>query len=269
MSPDFKLVPADVPAAFRARLSAVVKAERLREVVALLGFTRIDGPDSGVSGDVQGVTVAPLARTRPNWVPAGQSKGEGIFIQLEERLVTEWEDRVGSTKRMAGLVDAHQRWRQRRHLDPAAEFPGYRYLLVHSLSHALINEMALECGYSAASIRERIYARSPEHGGDPMAGVLLYTAAPDSEGTLGGLVSLGEPDRLGPLLDRALGRMTLCSSDPMCAEHLPDEGEDALHGAACHACLFVPETSCEKGNRYLDRSVLGPTMADEAVGFFA
>ena len=65
-----------------------------------------------------------------------------------------------------------------------------------------MRELALECGYSASSIRERIYASAPDNGG--MAGVLLYTAAPDSEGTLGGLVRLGEPKTLGRLVRQAL-----------------------------------------------------------------
>src|SRR5437868_9698842 len=93
-----------------------------------------------------------------------------------------------------------------------------RYVLLHTFAHAAIRELALECGYSAAGIAERIYARGGER---PMAGVLLYTAAPDSEGTLGGLVSLGRRDRLGPLIGQALDAARLCSSDPLCAEHDP------------------------------------------------
>ena len=168
---------------------------------------------------------------------------------------------------MEAIRLAHQAWRKRRGLDPAALWPGERYVLLHSLAHALINELALECGYATASIRERIYANTP--GGDrpPMAGVLLYTAAPDAEGTLGGLVSLGRPEFAGPLLARALARMRLCTSDPMCADHCPDDNEDVLHAAACHACLFVPETSCERGNRYLDRAALCSTLAGAGIGY--
>jgi hypothetical protein len=139
--------------------------------------------------------------------------------------------------------------------------------LLHSLSHLLINEFAMECGYSAASIRERLYCAE---GGDDeaMAGLLLYTSAPDSEGTLGGLVSLARPENLGRLLDQALHRAQLCASDPLCAEHIPHETEDSLHAAACHACLFVPETSCERGNRYLDRNVVVPTLATADLAYF-
>ena len=101
-----------------------------------------------------------------------------------------------------------------------------------------------------------------------MAGVLLYTASPDSEGTLGGLVALAEPDRLEATLRNALERAELCSTDPMCADHLASATEDALHHAACHACLFVPETSCEHGNRYLDRAISVPVLGDPISSYF-
>ncbi len=100
-----------------------------------------------------------------------------------------------------------------------------------------------------------------------MAGVLLYTAAPDSEGTLGGLVALGEPAELGFHLRGAIGDAALCASDPLCAEHDPDQDGVTLHAAACHACLFAPETSCERGNRYLDRAVLAELVTGQDIAF--
>lgn len=155
-----------------------------------------------------------------------------------------------------------------RRLNPDTGYPGLRYVLLHSFAHALIRQLALECGYATASIRERIYCRDPGEDGEAMAGVLLYTAAPDSEGTLGGLVSLGRPESLGRHLDQALQSLTLCASDPLCAENRPTTQQLALHGAACHACLFAPETSCERGNRYLDRSVLVRTLERRDFAFF-
>ena len=101
-----------------------------------------------------------------------------------------------------------------------------------------------------------------------MAGVLLYTAASDSEGTLGGLVSLGEPATLGRILRSTFAAMGVCGSDPLCAEHAPDLDARTLHGACCHACLFSSETSCERGNRYLDRATLVPTFKDADIAFF-
>jgi hypothetical protein len=101
-----------------------------------------------------------------------------------------------------------------------------------------------------------------------MAGVLIYASAPDSEGTLGGLVSLGVPATLGRHIDQALDSIALCASDPLCAEHDPRAGMATLHWAACHACLFAPETSCERGNRYLDRGLLVETVKSGALAFF-
>ena len=131
-----------------------------------------------------------------------------------------------------------------------------------------MRQFSLECGYSAASIRERIYSRNPGADSEPMAGVLLYTAAADSEGTLGGLVSLGRTNVLNRHIGQALEQIKLCTSDPLCAEHDPTEQGVALHGAACHACLFAPETSCEFGNRFLDRRVLVPVFSGADTAFF-
>ncbi len=115
-------------------------------------------------------------------------------------------------------------------------------LLLHTLSHLLIRQVSLECGYSSASLRERLYIGQP---GARTAGVLLSTAASDSEGTLGGLVALGETRYLTRLLELAFDDAQRCSSDPLCAEHVPRDPSETLHAAACHACLFVSETSCE------------------------
>lgn len=142
------------------------------------------------------------------------------------------------------------------------------YILLHSFSHALMRQLVLECGYTAASIRERLYWSQPGHDTEPMAGVLLYTAAPDSEGTLGGLVSLGRPKVMGRHIAQALEMMRLCASDPLCAEHAPPPDGATLHGASCHACLFGPETSCERSNKYLDRSVLVVTLEKSDLSFF-
>jgi hypothetical protein len=113
--------------------------------------------------------------------------------------------------------------------------------------------VALECGYSSASIRERLYVGTADR---PTAGLLLSTASNDSEGTLGGLVALADQRFLGRLLDAALEDARTCSSDPLCAERVPEPPSDQLHVAACHACLFASETSCESGNRWLHRGVL-------------
>lgn len=267
---DFRLRPVTPPARYVPLISQVVLAERLREVRALVGFTRLEAlgelgdPDLRIDRD-----PAPLARTAPTWVPAAEVRGEGIFIAFDEAQLTQWLDRAAVHERGLEFYGAHQQWRRVRGIEPPDEgYPGMRYVLLHTFAHALMRALALECGYAAASLRERIYSRPAETEGGPMAGVLIYTSAPDSEGTLGGLVSLGETATLERHISAALEAMRLCASDPLCAEHAPTQTGQTLHAAACHACLFSPETSCERGNKYLDRSLLVATVERADLAFF-
>ncbi len=266
---DFELTSVRAPVGYEAWFEKVVRVERLREVRALIGFTRIDSPgDYPDPADIPPELRAPLARGAPAWVPVSEVRGEGIFLHFRRDALLQWERRVAA--REGEFRSAHAAWRRARNKLPAeAGFPGIRYALMHSFSHALMRQLALESGYSAASIRERIYCDDGSADAMPMAGLLLYTAAPDSEGTLGGLVSQGEPHRLGRLIRLALESMQLCSSDPLCAEHHPaQDGTATLHGAACHACLFAPETSCERGNKYLDRSLLARALGSSVEPLF-
>jgi hypothetical protein len=194
-------------------------------------------------------------------------RGEGLFLHFKREILVAWAAK--NTTRDGEFLAAHAAWKTARAMpNPNDGYPGIRFALIHSFSHALMRQLALESGYSAASIRERIYC--DDGGGSvPMAGLLLYTAAPDSEGTLGGLVSQGEPRRLGRLVRQALEAMQLCTSDPLCGEHHPGhDGTASLHGAACHACQFAPETSCERGNKFLDRSLLVQTLGSTVAPFF-
>ncbi|WBB46453.1 DUF1998 domain-containing protein [Verrucosispora sp. WMMA2044] len=261
--PDFTTRPEPVPHQHRRWLREVVLVPRLREVSALYGFTRIDAPEWDVL-DTPDQRRAPLTLGKPTWLPCAEMRGEGIFLRVDEEAVVEWEHRPEVKQREKLLIRAHDLWRAQRKLAPE-QWPGLRYVLLHTFAHVLIRELALECGYSAAGIGERVYAWP---GDTPSAGILLYTAAPDSEGTLGGLVSLGRTDRLGQLVERALDAARLCSSDPLCAEHDPTV-HARLSAAACHACLFAAETSCERGNHYLDRALLVDTLTDPGSGFLA
>jgi hypothetical protein len=268
-SDEFRLRSVPVPAKFAGLIKQVVLVERLREVTALVGFTRIDsGGEMTDELDVP-TSIAPLSRAQPTWVPASEVRGEGIFIQFDEQKVAEWTHRPAIQEANAEFFAAHKQWCENRGIEkPENSFPGMRYALIHSFSHALMRQLSLECGYSAASIRERIYAQPGSETREPMAGLLIYTSAPDSEGTLGGLVSLGETDTLGLHIAQALESAHLCANDPLCAEHLPAAQGHTVHAAACHACLFAPETSCEKGNRYLDRAMLTPTVEKDKRHFF-
>jgi hypothetical protein len=247
---DFRAEVADVPEGYGGLLDQVVRVTRLREVRALVGFTRNALPERA---DVAPVHRVALSLSAPTWVPAVEQRGEGIFLQLREERVAQWETTAKDNPRVRAIRDAYVRWCSNRGAAVRAGFPLARYLLLHTLSHLLIRQIALECGYSSASVRERIYVGNRHH---PHAGVLLSTAASDSEGTLGGLVALGQPVFLKRLLDQALDDGRRCSSDPLCAEHVPIAPSEEQHAAACHACLFASETTCEVNNRWLDRAVL-------------
>lgn len=251
------------PEAYKDVLESVLLLERLREVNALIGYTRVEAPEESADEDER-PPMADLCKGRPSWIPAGEVHGEGIFIRFNEKTISDWEKLQAVKRRDQKIEQGHHGWRNARGLDPEVGYPGIRYTMLHSFAHLLIRELALECGYNAASIRERIYAGTGE---SPMAGVLIYTAAADSDGTLGGLVELGKPENLGRLIQQALNRAMVCSSDPLCSEHNPSE-DRSLHAASCHACTFVAETSCERGNRYLDRALLVETFECKDAAFF-
>ena len=268
---DFQLREVAPPIGYESNIERTVLVERLREVRALIGFNRIES--RGDFTDAEAVVDerrSPLSRNAEKWVPATEVRGEGVFIQFREEAITDWLTRAAVQRRSRSFFAGHRQWRQlRRVTPPDTAYPGLRYVMLHSFAHALLRQFSLECGYSAASLRERIYSREPADGVEPMAGVLIYTAASDSEGTLGGLVTLGEPATLGRILRSTFAAMSLCGSDPLCSEHSPDLDAKTLHGACCHACLFASETSCERGNRYLDRATLVPTFKDSDIAFFA
>jgi len=267
-SPDFELHEMESPGFLSDKFERIVKVDKIREVRALTGFTRIESPgDLDDVGNVPEEKRAPLSRKPPIWVPAAEVRGEGIFIQFRENIIKDWSKQNGERDRE--FYQAHQIWRNTRGIKPVeAGFPGIRYVLLHSFSHALMRQISLECGYTAASIRERIYSRNPGTELVPMAGILIYTGASDSEGTLGGLSSLAKPRDLMRHIEQALESMRLCASDPLCVEHHPYRDGITLHGAACHACLFSPETSCERGNKYLDRTVLVHAFDSNVKPFF-
>ena len=261
----FKLRTVEPPADFTKYFEKIVLVEKLREVRALVGFTRLMSPrDFDNPADLPSEQRVKISRKDPTWLPACETRGEGILFQFSEALVQDWVKRNKAFEREFEL--GHQVWRTSKGLDPDNGYPGIRYVLLHTFAHALIRQLAIECGYTSAYITERIYSRNPSEG-EPMAGVLIYTAAPDSEGTLGGLCALGEPEKLGRHIRRSLEKMSLCSSDPLCSEHKVGNDE-TLHGGSCHACSFLPETSCERGNKYLDRSALIATMDRSNLAFF-
>ena len=264
---EFKARQADTPAACSSWVNKVLLVERLREVRALRGFTRIDPvPDIGDLGEVEAVRagLAPIRKVITGWLPGVEFRGEGILIQLHEARVKAWDETEAVKAFQARVSEVDRRWHADRGLALHVERTA-RLVLLHTLSHLLIRQLSLDCGYASASLRERIYCSRP--GGTPMAGLLIYTATPDAEGSLGGLVEQGRPEALGQIIERALFDSQLCANDPLCADRVLGEAGH-LNGSACHACLLVSETACESGNHYLDRGVIVPTVSDAAHAFF-
>lgn len=253
----FKVHPVSVAPSLGPVVDEVVAVDRIRKANAFIGFTRIDALDR-VGDDA--ARIAPISISgKPKWVPATEDRGEGVFIRFDEKVVAEWEDAALNSDVWGKHSAAHDRNLARRQsrtaiqLDAANRMPPPRYWALHTLSHLLIREMAMSSGYGSASLSERIYAWSGDDDRAAAAGILITTTSPDSEGTLGGLVDLARTARLEEVTLAALYEAGRCSSDPICAHRVPRDQEDFLHGAACHFCLFLSETSCERANRFLDR----------------
>jgi hypothetical protein len=242
-------------------LSHIVRAVRLREVRAIRGFTRINPP-----GDPDAAEVAKLSKEQLDWLPAIEVRGEGIFIALNEKKLCEWEKRTDVCKRVIECEVRHQSdWIERYGVEADLPKPiTPRYMLCHTLAHVLMRQLTLECGYSSASLQERIYSSNDD---DPMAGVLIYTATPDSDGTLGGLERQGKSERITGILQRAMEAVEWCSSDPLCITDMMGAIDSYSH-SVCHACCLSPETSCESFNNFLDRALLIGDGSNSGLGFF-
>jgi hypothetical protein len=249
-------------------IDKVVQALRLREVRALRGFTRIDQvPDIGQMLETRAIEARMSAISRTSdkeWLPGVVQRGEGVFIELAEERVAIWESSTAVKEFEQRHFAAQKEWSEARKLTGARVRPA-RYLLLHSLSHMIMRRFGLDCGYGPASLRERIYCTSD---GSPMAGILIYTASADSQGSLGGLVEMSRTEMFHQIIVGALEDARVCASDPFCADREPSGIGTQLNGAACHACLLESETSCETGNNYLDRAVVVPTLANEQTAFF-
>jgi hypothetical protein len=244
-----------------AAIERVVLVHRLRKVTAQVGFTRFEALSTDVNGELDsGVERQALAETI-EWLPAVEHLGEGFFLQLSASAVERWLERAGVAERTQSLEDGYSRWAaQRQH---ARAFPGATFVMIHSFAHMLVTAIALDCGYPATSLSERVYAL-----GDGKYGVLIHTGSTGSEGTLGGVVEAGR--HLAAHVREALTRATLCSNDPICADHTAADAHENrfLHGAACHGCLLISETTCEYRNDLLDRALVAETVTCKSAAFF-
>lgn len=245
--------------------SRIQSVTRLREVRVMRSFTRLVPPADWQ--DRPGASFARISREPREWLPAAEVNGEGIFLELEQKSLEQWENRECTKARAKLIRDAFEEdWRRRYGKDePISLEVSPRFLLLHSLSHVLMRQLALESGYSSSSTRERLYVSTNEYG---MCGLLLYTASSDADGTLGGLSRQAHPSRMLSLIVGGIRATEWCSNDPLCIQNVQSESE-VMNGAACHSCLMSPETSCEQYNRLLDRWMLIGEPADRGVGFFS
>lgn len=254
-----------VPAHLQSHLDRVRSVDVLRETRALRGFTRVRDDVLKLSAGKSLLRREPLPPVQ-DWLPAYVVKGEGIYFELDPQRLAAWESRAEVQARAQRITDhygavASQRGLHTRELTP-------RFVLLHTLGHLLINELIFACGYSSASLRERLYASSTPSR--EMAGLLIYTAAGDSEGTMGGLVRMARPDQLHGVFASAISNARWCSTDPVCMDAgEKGQGPDSCNLAACHGCALLPETSCEEFNRFLDRGLVVGTFTDPEMGYFS
>ncbi len=242
-------------------LDTLCLVKKLRETRVLLGFSRLLPVEDPSSADL--LPISEDAGLR--WLPATVVYGEGIFFEFNAKELETWTEDRRVTERVNELSRSYNRQRLERGLEETEI--ASKYVLLHTFAHVLIRQLSFDCGYGSASLRERIYCEQDDPD-RPMQGVLIYTASGDSEGTLGGLVRQGEPSRMRGVVERAITRAQWCSSDPVCIESV-GQGSDNANLAACHGCLLLPETSCETGNRLLDRGLIVGTANDPDVGFFS
>jgi hypothetical protein len=245
------------------RDSMLVK--RLREVRVLSSFVRGEAP---TEADPEQRHAEISTKDDPEWLPAMEVSGEGVFVRLDADRLAAWESDPAVRARSERVRANHNALLRERgatrkvkdgktvesHVTP-------RLLLLHTLAHALITEWSLDAGYPASALRERLYVDGE------MAGMLIYTATSDSAGSLGGIVAQGEPDKLAHTLRSALARAEWCSNDPLCME-AEASGSGSVNMAACHACVLLPETSCENLNGFLDRAMLLGDPTGTLPGYF-
>ena len=252
----FKAAEENVPIYLIKYFGRLIKIERLREVVVLQGFMRIDPPEP--EADTLGKMVK-LTKTKDSWLPGVEINGEGIFIEFNKEAVAKWLALPTVKVLSAKYKTLFAEYCKGRNWENVKERDA-QYVLLHTFAHLMIKEMSLLSGYSTTAIKERVYSS------ETMCGVLFYTGSSDKEGSLGGLVELGSEENFKKILKAALENSLLCTTDPECTNSEIDA--NTLNGSACHSCCMISETACENGNRLLDRSFIAPLDGKEVNSFF-
>lgn len=110
------------------------------------------------------------------------------------------------------------------------------YTLIHSISHALINEASEICGLDKSSLSEYILPNIPA--------VFVYCS--NSQGFNMGALYSAFQSHFDRWLKHAKERSKKCIFDPICVDK----------EKACAGCLFLNEVSCQHFNKDLDRGYL-------------
>lgn len=254
---DYSAFTVDIPANFKQFFEQVTVVDKLTVIEALRGFTRL----KPWGGDV--TQIAPLSTYPKDWLPAVELRGEGVFICFNANALEKWKTDIGNRyeKMDAELQTSYLKNRKDR-FSP-------EYVLLHTFAHLFIRQIANECGYSTASIKEKIYSTftSPNDSAPKMHGVLIHLASSDSDGSLGGLISIVQnTDKFQLILENMLKKALWCSADPLCITSM-EQGFSSLNYSACHDCVLLPETSCEYRNVLLDRVSVVGTVEHRELGF--
>ncbi len=246
----------------------IQQVEELKVTNVQLDFTRVRPKERVViNGEPietsEGKNIFSIEPNELFLLPANETLGEGLFFQFNDEEIKKWT--------LRGAQNLADRFSQFFNSEPDLNSQGagikrkiynngMKHFIIHSFSHMLMRELEFSCGYPTASLKERLYISS--NSDKNMSGVLIYTAE-GSEGSMGGLVSQGEPGKLLEIIKSGLDRAYNCSSDPLCWES-EGQGIFDLNLSACFSCSLVSETACEEMNLGLDRRVL----IDEIFGYF-
>lgn len=262
---DFTTFTAEIPTKFKELLDKIVIVERLTEVQALYGFTRI----SPFVGALDNARIAPLSMNKKEWIPAVELKGEGIFIKFNKQAIKQWKSKVGKHYDMLSHSFNESYFENMRFSNKTLP-SNNEYVLLHSFSHLIMRQISMDCGYNIASLKEKIYSTFIDEEKDclEMCGVLIYLTSADADGSLGGLTSIGANKvHFEKIIMNALRKAQWCSADPLCITS-KQQGFSSLNYSACHDCLLIPETSCEFRNILLDRGSLIGTSENSDIGYF-
>jgi hypothetical protein len=269
--PEFQTKTIEPTEAMKKWFDVFSSVERLREVRSLCGFTRVIPktlPAEKIREAIFKGEISPLSARRMLWLPGIEVRGEGIFLKFNQNELDKWLNDtpgvIGRAKRINSIYEyfSVQKYGRERLYTITPQL-----LMLHAFSHSIIRRLSLDCGYSAASLKERLYISEPD---DPnqMAGILIYTGSSDSDGSLGGLIHLANPEKIEDIIRRAVEDASWCASDPVCAETDPELAGERFSGASCHSCMLLPETACERYNKDLDRVMLVGTPDGKVKGFF-